>query len=123
MYGHEHTWQIQKSTVGHLDLSIGVYEQVFRLEIAVENVEEVDIFKGKDDLASVETSVWFREAAEATEMGEHFSTADKVREHVQVRVVLEDEAETDDRRESEGSGLLLRCVLPVIKGRKAIKQG
>jgi len=43
----------------YLDVSLGVYEKVFRLEIAVDYVQVVQVFEREDDLGPVEARVHF----------------------------------------------------------------
>ena len=46
--------ELGKPKVGHLDVSVGAKQQVFGLEVAVDDVERVKVVEGECDLGRVE---------------------------------------------------------------------
>uniref|UniRef100_A0A182INX3 Uncharacterized protein n=1 Tax=Anopheles atroparvus TaxID=41427 RepID=A0A182INX3_ANOAO len=103
--------------IGHLQVALGVDQQVFRLEIAIDQVEIVEILERQHDLGGVEARVRLREAADLPQVREHLTAGDVLQHHVQVGVVLEVELQTDQERERDGlqDALLVQRVLDLLQ--------
>ena len=82
--------------IGQAEVSAGVEEEVLGLEIAVDDVEGVEILEGEDDGGEVEAGDVGGETLCAAEVGEEFSAGDVGKEHVDVEAVLESGEEVDD---------------------------
>jgi hypothetical protein len=68
----------------HLQVSCVVDEQVFWLEVPINEVQVVEVLKGQHDLCSVESRLGFTEAANLAQVREHLTSRYVFQDHVQV---------------------------------------
>ena len=77
------------TTATDLDVARVVDEEVFWLQVSIDQVERVQVFEGQHDLRAVEARVRLAEAADSTQVREHLAAADELEHHVQIAVVLQ----------------------------------
>ncbi len=94
--------------VSHFDVSSVVYQEVFRLQISVDQLQEVQILKRQQNLRGIEASAGFSaekqmklqcrkkdnkedppEASGISKMMKHFTPRHKLKGDVQIAVVLQ----------------------------------
>ena len=87
-----------EAEVGHLDVSLGVEEQILGLEVAVRDAVGVEILERQDDLSGVESRDVVRESSRATEVGEKLAADDVLEHEPQAPFVLTRTEKRDDER-------------------------
>lgn len=85
----------------HLEITLAVNQQIFWLQISVDEVKKVQVLEGQHNLRRVESRLRFTEAAHLAQVREHFTTGDVLENHVQVGVVFEVEAKTYKERKAD----------------------
>jgi hypothetical protein len=97
----------------HLEITLAVNQQIFWLQISVDEVKKVQVLEGQHNLRRVESRLRFTEAAHLAQVREHFTTGDVLEHHVQVGGVLEVEAKTHEEREADclQDAFLIQSVL------------
>uniref|UniRef100_A0A182TKX5 Uncharacterized protein n=1 Tax=Anopheles melas TaxID=34690 RepID=A0A182TKX5_9DIPT len=72
-----------EAEIGHLQVALRVDQQVFRLQIAIDQVEIVQILERQHNLGGVEARVRLREAAHLSQVREHLAARHVLQHHVQ----------------------------------------
>ena len=71
------------------NVSIGTYENVFRLDVPVNDIKIVKIFEEEHHLSSVEFDLFFGQFAQSMNVGEQFASGDEFEHQVHVEIVFE----------------------------------
>lgn len=74
--------------IANLQIAIVVDEQIFGLQIPVDEIQWVQILKGEHNLGRIKAGMGLREAANSTQMREHFATRNEFQHHIQVGIIL-----------------------------------
>lgn len=90
-----------EAKVGDLQVTLRVDQEILRLQIPVDQIEVVKVLEREYNLSRVKTRVRLREAADLAKMAEHLATGYIFQHHVQIRVVLEVEAQRYEERETD----------------------
>uniref|UniRef100_A0A182Q467 Uncharacterized protein n=1 Tax=Anopheles farauti TaxID=69004 RepID=A0A182Q467_9DIPT len=108
---------LREPKVRHLQVALRVDQQILRLQIAVDQIEIVQVLEREHDLGGVEARVRLGEPADLAQVREHLAARHVLQHHVQVRVVLEVELETDQERERDRlkDALLVQRVLDLLQ--------
>lgn len=85
-----------ESVVGEGHVPIRVHEDVFWFEVAIHDVEGVEVLEGEEDLGGVEEGGVLGEELDLLEVGEEFSSAHELHDEVDVLCGLEGELEGDE---------------------------
>jgi hypothetical protein len=99
-----------EAKVREAEVAAGVEEQVFGFEIAIDDVEGVEVAEGEDDDREIEAGDVWSEAADTAEVGEELATGDIGKEHVDIQVVLEGGIEVDDERVVDAAKDVALCL-------------
>jgi hypothetical protein len=67
----------EKLTKAHLEVALGVEQEVFGLEVAVDNVQSVQMLEGGDNLLREEAGRFVAKLARSAQVGEELA-ADRV---------------------------------------------
>ena len=67
------TWKQERLTKAYLEVALGVEKQIFRLEIAVDNVQSVQILEGGDNLRGEEAGRVVAKLARSAQVGEELA--------------------------------------------------
>ena len=78
-----------EAEVGHLQVAVLVDKQVLGLQIAIQDLQVVQVLEREHDLRAVEARVRLGKAAHAPQMREHLATRNKLQHHEQVQIVLQ----------------------------------
>lgn len=77
-----------KTEVNHLQVTIGANHDVFWLQIPVDNVQALQIFKDGDDLGSVKRSLLWVEVTDASVVCKQITSLQQFSDKVDILVVL-----------------------------------
>jgi hypothetical protein len=84
--------------VGDLEMAVAVEQQIFRLQVAVDDVVRVQVVQRERDLGGVELCDGVGEALGLAQQTKQLPALDKVHDHVQVLGVLEGAPQRDQER-------------------------
>jgi len=84
------------------DVASGIEQNVFGLEIAVDDIVLVQMFEGEDEFGNVESSAFLGEATLALQVPEELASGLVVGDKVELGGALEREFETDEEGAVEG---------------------
>jgi len=110
-------YPLGEAKVGDLQVTLRVDQQILRLQIPVDQIEVVQVLEREYDLGRVETRVRLRKAADLAQVTEHLATWHIFQYHVQIRVILEVEAQRYEERETDRLQypLLVKRVLHLLQ--------
>ena len=87
-----------ETEIGELGVTVGQHKKIFGLEIAMDDVQGVDVLERLGDVTGVELGLFIVELTFATKMREQFTTRDDLHDDEDVTFVLEGSLHGDDER-------------------------
>ena len=87
-----------ETEVGDLDVSIGIEEEILRLEVAVDDSFAVQVVETHRDFRGVETSTVFGETA-IGEVEEELASVEEIRNEIELGLGLKREAQAREYKE------------------------
>lgn len=93
-----------ETEVGDLDVSIGIEEEILRLEVAVDDSFAVQVVETHRDLRGVETSTVFGETA-IGEVEEELASVEEIRNEIELGLGLKREAQAREYKEFRNTRL------------------
>ena len=100
-----------KAEVGELDVAVNSYEDVFRLEVTIENVHLVEVLKGKENVSRVEPSGILLESTDLAEVKKELSARTVLQTKEQFVFTLESVVHLHDKR------MVHRLLIEIIVSR------